>query len=180
MTAETFRITARGNGYTGNTTIQDYALLKAAETTKEAGGTHFLIISAADASKVVVGHTASTMQTNVIGQTAFTTYNPGSTYTISAGADLGHRQRAGARRLPVEEDRTRAALSDAAAELGAGQSEIIAQDPQQRRVRKHIHGVDLPIHVDLEARHRKTLMVPVEEICCDARRDGTCRSKMFS
>ncbi len=82
MTTDTFRITARGNGYTGNTTIQDYALLKAAETTKEAGGTHFLVISAADASRVVVGQTASTMQTSVIGQTAFTTYNPGSTYTI--------------------------------------------------------------------------------------------------
>src|SRR5262249_48645534 len=60
----------RGNAYTGKTTIQDYALLKAAETTKEAGGTHFVVISAADASKVMVGHTASTMNTSVIGQTA--------------------------------------------------------------------------------------------------------------
>src|SRR5437899_2268665 len=72
-----------------------------------------------------------------------------------AGADLGHRQRAGAQRLAVEEDRARTALGDAAAELGAGQSEIVAQDPKQGRVRKHIHRVDLPIHVDLEARHRK-------------------------
>ena len=31
ITADTYRIVARGNGYTGNTTIQDYALLKAAE-----------------------------------------------------------------------------------------------------------------------------------------------------
>src|SRR6185503_20266800 len=47
MTADTFRIVARGNGYTDATTIQDYALLKAAETTVAAGGTHFVVVSAA-------------------------------------------------------------------------------------------------------------------------------------
>jgi hypothetical protein len=52
MTADTFRIIARGNAYTSGTTVQDYALLKAAETTKEAGGTHFMVISAQDASSV--------------------------------------------------------------------------------------------------------------------------------
>jgi hypothetical protein len=51
MTADTYRITARGNEYTRGTTIQDYTALKAAETTKAAGATHFLIISAADASR---------------------------------------------------------------------------------------------------------------------------------
>jgi hypothetical protein len=50
VTATTFRIVARGNGYTSNTRIQDYALLKAAETTKAAGGTHFAIVSAEDAT----------------------------------------------------------------------------------------------------------------------------------
>lgn len=39
ITSDTYRIVARGNGYTGNTAIQDYALLKAAETTIAAGGT---------------------------------------------------------------------------------------------------------------------------------------------
>lgn len=48
ITGTTYRIVARGN--TGGTTIQDYTLLKAAETTKAAGGTHFAIISASDAS----------------------------------------------------------------------------------------------------------------------------------
>ena len=32
MTVDTYRIIARGNGYTGGTTIQDYTMLKAAET----------------------------------------------------------------------------------------------------------------------------------------------------
>jgi hypothetical protein len=47
MTADTFRIVARGNSHT---TIQDYTALKAAEITKAKGGTHFLIVSVADAS----------------------------------------------------------------------------------------------------------------------------------
>jgi uncharacterized lipoprotein len=54
MSADTFRVTARGNGLTEKTTVEDYVLLKAAETTKEAGGTHFVIINAEDASKVLV------------------------------------------------------------------------------------------------------------------------------
>ena len=73
MTADTFRIVARGNGYTGNTTIQDYTMLKAAETTKQAGASHFLIVSASDASRA--GHivTPGQMQTSVVGNTAYST-----------------------------------------------------------------------------------------------------------
>jgi hypothetical protein len=52
ITANTFRIVARGNSSTAHTTIQDYTLLKTAETTRQAGGTHFVIISAADASSI--------------------------------------------------------------------------------------------------------------------------------
>lgn len=37
MTANTFRIIARGNGYTGSVAVQDYAMLKAAETIKQVG-----------------------------------------------------------------------------------------------------------------------------------------------
>jgi hypothetical protein len=44
MTANTFRIVARGNGYTGTTTVQDYVMLKAAETAIQNGGTHFVIV----------------------------------------------------------------------------------------------------------------------------------------
>ena len=88
ITADTYRIVARGNAYTASTAIQDYALLKAAETTKEAGGSHFLIISAADSTKVEVGQTPSTLQTNVYGRTAVSTYSPGATYTmIKPGQD---------------------------------------------------------------------------------------------
>ena len=54
MTSNTFRIVSRGNGYTSGTAVQDYTVLKAAETTKQAGATHFSIISAADASST--GH----------------------------------------------------------------------------------------------------------------------------
>ena len=35
-TADTYRIISRGNSYTSGTTIQDYTLLKAAETTRAA------------------------------------------------------------------------------------------------------------------------------------------------
>lgn len=79
VTADTWRIVSRGNAYTSSTTIQDYVLLKAAETTKAAGGTHFLLIGASDASRVGVVTTPGTATTNVIGNTAFTTYNPGIT-----------------------------------------------------------------------------------------------------
>ena len=58
ITADTFRIVARGNAYTGSTTVQDYVLLKAAETTKAAGATHFILISAADAARVSYDVTA--------------------------------------------------------------------------------------------------------------------------
>lgn len=39
------------NGYTNSATVQDCVLLKAAETAQATGGSHFQIISAADASR---------------------------------------------------------------------------------------------------------------------------------
>jgi hypothetical protein len=74
------RCVARGNAYTGGTTIQDYTLLKAAETTKSAGGTHFAIISAADASSTGYVTTPAQAQTSFVGNTAYTTFNPGNVY----------------------------------------------------------------------------------------------------
>ncbi len=89
ITSDTYRISARGNGFTDPTTIQDYSLLKAAETTLEKGHTHFAIISSADASRTSIGQTSGTMQTNVYGNYAYSTYTPGSTYTIvKPGEDL--------------------------------------------------------------------------------------------
>jgi hypothetical protein len=46
MSADTFRIRAKGNGRTASSTIMDYLLLKSAETAKAAGGTHFVILTA--------------------------------------------------------------------------------------------------------------------------------------
>ncbi len=49
MTDDLWRISVRGNLYTDETTIQDYVLLKAAETTVGAGRTHFAIVGKHDA-----------------------------------------------------------------------------------------------------------------------------------
>lgn len=51
ITDDLWRITARGNLYTDAGTIQDYVLLKAAETTLDAGRTHFTIVGKHDAGR---------------------------------------------------------------------------------------------------------------------------------
>jgi hypothetical protein len=51
VTADTYRIVSRGNSHTSSTTIRDYTLLKAAETTKQSGATHFAIISEKDVTR---------------------------------------------------------------------------------------------------------------------------------
>ncbi|RTL64640.1 MAG: hypothetical protein EKK41_21140 [Hyphomicrobiales bacterium] len=88
MTTDTYRIVARGNGYTSSTTIQDYTVLKAAETTKQAGGTHFMIVGAADASRTGTIVTPGQAQTTVSGNTAMTTYTPAQAHSfIKPGQD---------------------------------------------------------------------------------------------
>jgi hypothetical protein len=77
ITKDTYRIVARGNGNTRSTTIQDYALLKAAETTKDAGATHFVIISAADATTAATVVVPGTSTTTFSGNTAYTTRSAG-------------------------------------------------------------------------------------------------------
>ena len=79
---DVYRIVARGNGYTSADRVQDFVLLKAAETTLAAGGSHFLITNEADRTNISVGQTPATAQTNVIGNSAFTTYSPGATYNM--------------------------------------------------------------------------------------------------
>lgn len=79
---DVYRIIARGNGYTSPDRVQDFALMKAAETTLGAGGNYFVIVNEADRTNVVSGETPGMMQTSVVGHTAFTTYTPGSTYTF--------------------------------------------------------------------------------------------------
>src|SRR5262245_11087466 len=78
ITADTWRIQSRGNAYTNAATVQDYVLLKAAETTQAAGSSHFQIISAADASRASTFVTPGTSTTTLVGNQAFTTTTPGS------------------------------------------------------------------------------------------------------
>jgi hypothetical protein len=54
-------------------------LLKAAETTKGAGATHFQVISAADVSKREVVTNPGMVNTSVYGNAALTTYSPPTT-----------------------------------------------------------------------------------------------------
>jgi hypothetical protein len=88
MSADVFRIKSRGNAYTDAATVQDYVLLKAAETAKRAGGTHFQVISANDATKQELVTTSGSATTSVYGSTAFTTYDPPtSSIQIKPGQD---------------------------------------------------------------------------------------------
>lgn len=77
-----YRVVARGNGYTNSSTIQDYVLLKSAETTLMKGGTHFAILGVEDATSKSWYSTPTTVQTNVIGSSAHSTISPGSMHQI--------------------------------------------------------------------------------------------------
>jgi hypothetical protein len=82
MTSETFRISARGNGYTDATSVQDFLMLKAAETTTQNGGTHFVVVSAADASRTAEIVTGGTARTSFVGNTATTSYTPPTVHNV--------------------------------------------------------------------------------------------------
>lgn len=89
ITADTWRISARGNAHTDQTKIQDYVLLKAAETTLAGGATHFVIISSADASRTGAFSTPGSAHTTFVGDTAFTTWTPGHTSVfVKPGSDV--------------------------------------------------------------------------------------------
>jgi hypothetical protein len=79
---DVYRIVARGNAYTSLDRVQDFALMKAAETTLAAGGNYFVILDASNRTRVDVAQMPSTAQTSVIGHTALTTYSPGATYNF--------------------------------------------------------------------------------------------------
>jgi hypothetical protein len=86
VTSDTYRVSARGNGFTDATTVQDYVLLKAAETAIGAGQTHFTIINNRDATSTSYGQTSGSFNNWGGG---FVTYNPGITYDIvKPGEDL--------------------------------------------------------------------------------------------
>lgn len=48
---DTFRISARTNGYTDPAAAQDFVLMKAAETAQQHGATHFSIIDESDVTR---------------------------------------------------------------------------------------------------------------------------------
>lgn len=83
---DVYRISASGNGYTDATTIQDFALLKAAETALSAGKTHFSIVGDRDATSSTTQNTGGSF-TNYGG--GFIGYNPGVNYNVvKPGQDL--------------------------------------------------------------------------------------------
>ena len=89
ITNDTYGVSAGGNAYTRASTVQDYVLLKAAETTVAAGKTHFVIVNAEDTSKRQIDQDAGVMNTTVHGSVTFSTYTPGSTsVTVKPGKDI--------------------------------------------------------------------------------------------
>jgi hypothetical protein len=88
MSANVYRIEARGNGYTARNVVQDYMLLKAAETTKSSGNTHFTVVDQGDASTTASIVTPGSARTNIVGNTAYTSYSPATVTPIfKPGAD---------------------------------------------------------------------------------------------
>jgi hypothetical protein len=88
VTTDTWRIVARGNAYTSDTRVQDFVLMKAAETTKAAGATHFFVGGTRDQTQQGAVVTPGAAQTTIQGRTAVTTYSPGSVDTyIKPGQD---------------------------------------------------------------------------------------------
>lgn len=86
VTNDVYRISARGNGYTDATVIQDYVLLKAAETTLAAGKTHFEVINGRDATSSTTQQTAGTFGRGLFGGIS---YSPGFSYDIvKPGEDM--------------------------------------------------------------------------------------------
>jgi hypothetical protein len=76
MSADTWRIETRGNGYTGANIVKDWMLLKAAETTKQQGGTHFIIVEQSDASTKSSTITPGARQSTLVGATRTSVYTP--------------------------------------------------------------------------------------------------------
>jgi hypothetical protein len=88
ITSDIYRIKARGNGYTSRSRVQDFVLLKAAETTLAAGRTHFILGGSEDATRHGSFTTPGTMQATRIGNTVYGTYTAGETMNfVKPGQD---------------------------------------------------------------------------------------------
>src|SRR6266849_4895442 len=64
------------------------------------------------------------------------------------GLDAPDRHGAGALHLAVDMHRAGAALRDPAAVLRAGQADLLADDPQERRLGLHLHVADLAVDIE--------------------------------
>jgi hypothetical protein len=83
LTADTWHIVARGNGYTHSERIHYYALLRAAEVTNVAGHTHFVIIGGEDATRLQQGQLPSQTDVQRVGNYVTVTETPGTQYSVT-------------------------------------------------------------------------------------------------
>src|SRR2546421_3225054 len=87
--------------------------------------------------------------------------------------DGGHGQHAGARRDAVQVDGAGAALGDAAAELGAGEPERVAQHPEERRVGGDVDRFALTVDGEADRGHeRRPRGRWKQRVRADARMEG--------
>ena len=74
--------------HTGGTRVQDFVLMKAAETAKAVCATDFIVSGSQDASRQNTVVTAGSAQTTFSGGSAYTTFSPGSVHSyIKPGHD---------------------------------------------------------------------------------------------
>ena len=97
MSSDTFRIRSRGNGATEHATIEDYAMLRAAEAVKAACFSHFVVLDGADRTTVdedvTPAHWTKTVTEKEVDgkkvQKVERTYHPETrSITIRPGQDL--------------------------------------------------------------------------------------------
>jgi hypothetical protein len=89
LAPDVIRIVFRGNGYTSRERSQDFALLRAAELSLEAGYSYFVVVSEKNEVRTHTTTTPATARTTGIASTSGnqtiysgqTTYDPGQTLT---------------------------------------------------------------------------------------------------
>lgn len=89
ITHDTFRVSVKGNEYNEYDEVHDFMLLKAAETAKEQGHSHFYFINVDDTTKTSVYSTPGTVSTTNVGGYTSMTYTPGYVGTSSEPGTSG-------------------------------------------------------------------------------------------
>src|SRR4051794_6818971 len=82
VTTDVYRISAKGNGYTSAARVQDFVLLKAAETTLAAGATHFALVGAQNTSEMGSIQMPGSFNATRYGNVVYGSYSPGFTDTF--------------------------------------------------------------------------------------------------